>query len=147
MMCAPGGKTVAGAVADAEKELRSLEADCLNEVDLILADLTQTYAGLADPLTSDQVKPFYQAALRLVGPASVAGLPVLGRVAYSLCDLTDRMDDTGALVLEPITVHMNALTLLRQQRSLPADVLREIGAGLSKIREKYGGEPSPRPAA
>jgi hypothetical protein len=134
----PGGKTVAEAVCDAESGLRSIAGDCLAAVDRDLAALAEQAAMLGDPPDRETLGRIYEIALRLVGPASVAGLQKMDRAAYGLCDLVDRMMTSGHAALEPVQVHLQALALLRQQNgALPADAADSIVAGLMKVREKY----------
>lgn len=134
----PGGKTVAEAVSDAESGLRSIAGDCLTAVDRDLAKLAEKAAMLSDPPDRETLGHVYEIALRLVGPASVAGLQKMDRAAYSLCDLVDRMITSGKTALEPVQVHLQALVLLRQRNgALPTDATDSIVAGLMKVREKY----------
>lgn len=140
----PGGKTVANAVAEAQKGLGLLAGDCLAEVDKIIGELDPACAALGASPTREQLLALYEIAVRLVGLSSVAGLVELDRVAYSLCDLVDRMIVSERAALEPIMVHVGAINLLRQRREqLSEEALGQIAAGLRKVRDKYAGGDTP----
>lgn len=107
----PGGKTVEAAMADADANLKEIEAPCLEVLDQLIARIR----GLAEtPQPSvDDLDEIYARSNEIVGLGGVFGMQDLSAAAYSLCELVDRTRERGGPDRAAMAVHVNALRLLR----------------------------------
>ena len=110
-----GGLTKAAASAAAEENLAAIHDECLAEVDRNL-DLLKRSA--AEPRIAETVtiqREIYAHANTIAGIAGCCGLAEMGEAAFSLCELVDRQIASGAWSARAVTVHIDAMTLLRAQ--------------------------------
>ena len=110
---APGGKTIAEAVAGAEARLEDIKDDCLASLDSILASMAELIENPNYLPREHVLAALYELSNDVVGIAGVAGLGDMGRAAFSFCDLLDAFIDQGGWNAAAVEVHMNGLKLLR----------------------------------
>jgi len=110
---APGGKTIAEAVAGAEAKLEDIRDDCLASLDSILVSMAELIANPSGAAPEDVAAGLYELSNDIVGIAGVAGLGDMGQAAFSFCDLLDVFVEQGGWNVAAVEVHMNGLKLLR----------------------------------
>lgn len=129
--------TVGKALRQAQAGLDSIAGDCRAEVDRLLAKLDGVWGEIQSDLTAVGLQQVYGCAGELIGVCSIAGLPALDRVAYSLCDLVDRLPPTDPRLPEAVAVHMRSLHLLRRDDiSRNATASSEVLKGLETLRDR-----------
>lgn len=109
----PGGIAVNHAVARAETNLGAARDDYVADVDRNLARLEALLPPSARPPAPDAASEAYLRANEVAGIAGVGGLDAVGKAAFSLCELLDRMNASGRWNGEAVSVHMAAIKLLR----------------------------------
>lgn len=110
----PGGLTAAEAAAAAQRRLEAMHADAVAGLDGMVARLTALGPRLADGLDPAALDEAYKLANAVFGVAGLFGLGALGEVAYSLCDLLDRLHASGGWHPAAVQVHLSGLALARQ---------------------------------
>jgi hypothetical protein len=110
---APGGKTIAEAVAGAEAKLEDIKDDCLASLDSILASMAELIDNPSGAAPEAVAAGLYELSNDIVGIAGVAGLGDMGKAAFSFCDLLDVFVEQGGWNTPAVEVHMNGLKLLR----------------------------------
>ena len=110
---APGGKTIAEAVAGAEARLEDIKDDCLGSLDKILASMGELVENPNYLPREEVLSGLYDLSNDIVGIAGVAGLGDMGKAAFSFCDLLDVFIEQGGWNAAAVEVHMNGLKLLR----------------------------------
>ena len=129
------GVTLPEALAQAEANLQAIRPPGLERIDEVLAELSCWSS--AQPSPSD-VERLYRLANELAGTAGVFGLPTLGRAAYSLCELLDRVQVRGWNTAA-VNVHLNGLRLLRGEGdgSLDAQAAMQVLSGLEQVTGRF----------
>ena len=135
-------RTADQCLEEAEANLRELQPQCLEHVEQQLQTLEKLLAASPGQFDDDFLGSVYAAALRLIGVASIAGLPQLDRATSSLCDVVDGMRSRGIWSREPIAVHVSSMRLLSQPNSAGADAIIE---GLLGVRRKFAAEQTAPP--
>jgi len=120
---APGGKTIAEAVAGAEAKLEDIRGDCLASLDQILASMAELIENPDQAPREEVAAGLYELSNDVVGIAGVAGLGDMGKAAFSFCDLLDAFIEQGSWNAAAVEVHMNGLKLLRSM----SDKIGEAG--------------------
>ncbi len=131
----PGGVRVGAALGKAEQNLALIRDDCVASLDALLAELL-SLCGRGGPPPSDEVRgEIYRISNEIHGIAGVFDLPELGRAAYSLCELVDRLATLGRWHQASVDVHLSALQLLRKPGSAadPANLLERLRALVAQI--------------
>jgi hypothetical protein len=126
----PGGKRVFEAVAEADANLKTIEAPCLEAVDAYIASIQQLAARPDDAAALGRI---YAESNIVIGLAGVFGLKDLSAAAYSLCELVDsRPPDSG---VDPMAmmVHVDSLRLLRQGDTFDPTQREAMLHGLSQV--------------
>lgn len=142
-----GGKTVADAVQDAGAGLESIAAACLAALDKALVELERDIAALPAKFDETAMGALYHKVNDMIGVAGAAGLPDMDRAAYSLCDLIDSMRVGQRVGADAISVHLQALQLLRRPDALGGEAaVKQILGGLSRVRQKYAPPKAASPA-
>lgn len=139
------GLTKAAASAAAEENLAAIHDECLAEVD---RNLDMLKRSAADPRTGEAVtiqREIYAHANTIAGIAGCCGLAEMGEAAFSLCELVDRLIASGAWSGSAVTVHMDAMTLLRAQDGALAPAARR--AMIEGLRSVAWRAPAPTSAA
>jgi hypothetical protein len=128
----PGGKKLKDALADAERNLESVKADCVSQIDTLVAEIQALASGAGDPDLAARER-IYDLANQIVSLAGTFGLAGLGRAAYSLCELIDITLDGGGCPRGEILVHTESLQLLRHAERLGEAGEAAVLEGLAKI--------------
>lgn len=133
----PGGITVGKALRDAQKGLDSLAAPCRDEVDRLLTQLDAAWCELREGEDISAVKTMYARTREMIGICHVAGFQAMDEVAFSLCELLDRLPPREVAASEGVIVHMRSLHLLRR-----GDVIRneatvaKVLDGLAQVNKR-----------
>ena len=131
----PGGTSLSEAVAAAESNLDTIRDRMLGEVSTTIARMdTLGHAILRhpDPVAIDEL---YRLGNTVVGIAGVFGMGSLGQVAYSLCDLIDRLRSRSTWDASAVKVHMDSLRLL--QSPGPAVDPEAVVAALRRVVDRF----------
>lgn len=104
----PGGRTIADAQRLAETGLQSHKAGVMDDLGRLIGQLEALCAATA-PEGRDRV---YVLASALVDMAGFFDTGPLYTAGYSLCDLSERMQSTGAWNWPAVEVHVKALRLI-----------------------------------
>jgi hypothetical protein len=131
MINRPGGITIADALSRAEANVETIRGDCLAAIDEALAAVQGLIPANGAP-SPDAVNAMYQYANDIVGVAVTYDLRELSRAAYSLCELLDRQRARDAWSARAVSVHIEALRLLREPNA-DADGRAAILVGLEQV--------------
>jgi len=141
---APGGKTIAEAVAGAEARLEDIKDDCLASLDKILASLAELIENPNYLRREEVLAGLYDLSNDIVGIAGVAGLGDMGKAAFSFCDLLDVFIDQGGWNAAAVEVHMNGLKLLRTMSDKIGEAGRaQILEGLFAVVKRIKADANP----
>ena len=143
-----GGLTKAAAAGAAEANLETIRDECIAEVD---RDFDLLRRSAADPGIRGALgvqREIYAHANSIAGIAGCCGLGEMGEAAFSLCELVDRQIVAGAWNDDAVSVHINAMSLLRGlDVTLTPKDRRSMLAGLRSValtaRLAPGGDPPP----
>jgi hypothetical protein len=140
LLCAPGGKYIGVAIADATEALSPVSGRIRDEIDRALA---QIYAH-ADATPSPELLPhLYRAARDVAGLAGVCGLHDLGEAALSFCGLLDHAQEGGRLTAEHMAIYTNVLRILRQSEDEGPAERAAVLANLDLMLAKISGRTAP----
>ncbi len=103
-----GGKTVLAALRGAEAETAGLREEGRA---LLMEAIGVLEASLAEPLSGTWLEGVYKTASAIIDICP-PDRPLLGKAAWSLCDLSDRQRRNGRIDLPPIAIHVNAIRTL-----------------------------------
>ena len=109
----PGGLRVCDAIDQAQHNLESVRDECMHTVDERLAEIEALHAAAPKEPDEDAVERIYRAANDIHALAGVFGLAELGKAAFSLCELVDRLRVAHKWDGASVEVHLFALRLLR----------------------------------
>lgn len=109
----PGGVGMEEAVRAADENLRAIRGQLRAEVEAAVERMRALGRGLEDGACPAALEELYRLANCVVGLAGASGLPALGRVCYSLCELVDRLQGARTWNWPAVRVHMDSLRLLR----------------------------------
>jgi len=127
------------AVAQAQKMLAAIEGQCLEQLDVLLAELP--HAGAEDAETcAQQIRTAYDTARRMIGVGTAANYPALDRAAKSLCEVADGLMVRNLADWAPVRVHIDTMRLLRQP-NLPEPATAQLLAGLESVRSRFAVKP------
>lgn len=133
MIREPGGVKLNEAVRQAEENLKSVQDSCLEALDGYLAEIERLHReGGAKPSEAAKAS-IYQLANDIHGMAGVFGLGDLGRAAFSLCELVDRLCAAGRWNAASVEVHLSALRLLRQPGGDHGDMLEGLRRVVARV--------------
>jgi hypothetical protein len=131
----PGGITVSEAVAAAETNLATIRDRGLEEITAIMLRIQ----GLGERL---RVQPdaalqmdLYTASNSLVGIAGVFGLGGLGEVAFSLCNLLDRLRAANLWSFPSVQIHLDSMRLA-QTGTLTEAEMTSIATALRQVVDR-----------
>ena len=131
----PGGITASEAVAAAESNLATIRDRGLDEITAIMARimaLGDTLRTACDPAVQADL---YAASNSLVGIAGVFGFGPLGEIAFSLCNLLDRLRAAGIWSMASVQIHLDSMRLA-QTGTLGATEVAAINAALRQVVER-----------
>lgn len=131
----PGGMTVAEASAAAHARLRNMQPMALASIDGMIARMAALGPPLAQGPDRAALDELYVLANAVFGTAGLFGLHEVGEVAYSLCDLIDRLRASGTWHPLAVQVHLNGLALAR---GTGGDVARAVTQGLRRVAGSIG---------
>lgn len=130
---APGGITVAEALAAAEAGVEQLRAECLSALDQKIGEIDAIAQPGAFRASPAELARIYRLANEILGEAGALGLHELSEAGRSLCELASRWV-RARLDAEPIRLHAAAMKSLRRPHVAGAPELRAaVLAGLREI--------------
>jgi hypothetical protein len=124
----------ATAVKQAEALLGEMEQECLARLDVLLAAFPQGLSGDEDA-RSAQMREVYDTSRRMIGVATVAGIPEMDIAARSLCEVTDALLVRQKTDWEPLRVHISTMHLLRRS-DIPDPAKGQLLVALESLRTK-----------
>jgi hypothetical protein len=133
LLTEPGGITCARAFAAAKANLATISGDLEAEVDRNLALLRDGVAPSVPSVDAAARRQAYAQANIIAGLAAYCGLGPLGRVAFSLCELIDRLIEAGRWNQEAVEVHLNAMGVMRELSDLESPACAEIIDALTDL--------------
>lgn len=131
----PGGMTVAEASAAACARLRNMQPKAIASIDDMIARMAALGPHLAQGPDKAALDELYVLANAVFGTAGLFGLDAVGEVAYSLCELIDRLRASGAWHPLAVQVHLNGLALAR---ATGGDGARAVARGLRRVAGSIG---------
>jgi hypothetical protein len=136
-----GGARAIEHLAAAEQNLEDLREPSLAMIDGIIAEMVAGY-GKANRKGDEDFAALYSLAARIIDvSAPIADLEI-DRAAFHLCELVDRCTGLGRWDWPSVDVHLDALTLLRNDEgALPKAARAQIFLGLKKVHDRL-----PKPA-
>lgn len=135
----------ATAVKQAEALLSEMEQDCLARLDVLLAAFPPGLTGDEDARRA-QMRDVYESSRRMIGVATVAGIPEMDIAARSLCEVADAMLVRQKTDWEPLRVHISTMHLLRRA-DIPAPARGQLLVALESLRAKIAPSEPAGPAA
>ena len=136
----PGGVRVGDAIEQATVNLDSIRDACIAEVDANLATIEQVLQDVPNRPPKAALTKAYTCSNEIAGMAGSCGLQALGDAAFSLCELIDR--SSASWSPEAVTVHLNAIRLLRRLGDTGGAAQREILEGLRKVATRAAPGPA-----
>jgi hypothetical protein len=110
----PGGTTARGAIKDAKRNLDTIRAECIAEVDAKLAAIHQQFGQAEEKPDDAALDELYRLCNGIVGLAGVFEMNELGEAAYCLCELVDRLKPAAHWDWPAVQVHLSGLRVLRR---------------------------------
>ena len=124
----------ATAVKQAEALLGEMEQECLARLDVLLAAFPQGLSG-DEGARSAQMREVYDTSRRMIGVATVAGIPEMDIAARSLCEVADALLVRQKTDWEPLRVHISTMHLLRRS-DIPDPAKGQLLVALESLRTK-----------
>ena len=131
----PGGMTAAEASAAAHARLCNMQPQAVASIDKMIARMAALGPSLAQEPDKAALDELYVLANAVFGTAGLFGLDALGEVAYSLCDLIDRLRASGTWHPLAVQVHLNGLTLAR---GTGGEAAHTVARGLRRVAGSVG---------
>jgi hypothetical protein len=131
MIRVPGGKTVERALADGQAAVEQYRPVVIEDIDARIARLEALTAE-----TAADGEAVYADALGVIEHAGLFGLEAVGRAAYSLCELVERLRARSLWDAESVAVHVGAIRLLRGMADQNGPESRALLAGLAAVLAK-----------
>jgi hypothetical protein len=137
-MDAPGGITVADALARAAHNIELVRGECLAALDEKIAEIDAVVAR--ERFTANDMTRVYVLANQILGEAGVFGLTELSEAGRSLCELTANWSE-GGIPVEPMQVHVAAMKSLRHPDVAGAPAMRQaLLGGLRAVTAKLSAQ-------
>ena len=114
MVREPGGIKLNDALAQADKNLESIQESCMDALDAELDTLERLCAEGGRQPPDEIKKRIYDTGNDVIAVAGAFSLCELGEAAFSLCELVDRLRTRGKWNQAAVEVHLSAFRLLRQ---------------------------------
>ena len=108
----PGGITEDEAVAAAAANLETIRDKTLQELGVAMLRMHEIGALLQNSRDLAALGELYDLSNMIIGVAGVFGMAALSGVAYSLCELIDRLRISGTWNSNAIRVHLDSLRLM-----------------------------------
>jgi len=109
----PGGITEEEAVEAATANLENVRERTEHQLDMTLQQIRAIGHGLQSPPDPAAVRELYSLSNSVVGIAGVYGMSGLSAVAYSLCDLVDRLRTVKTWNAASVQIHIDSLLLMQ----------------------------------
>jgi hypothetical protein len=109
----PGGMTEEEAVEAATANLESVRERTEHQLDVTLQQIRAIGHGLQSPPDPAAVRELYSLSNSVVGIAGVYGMSGMSAVAYSLCDLVDRLRTVKTWNAASVRIHIDSLLLMQ----------------------------------
>ena len=109
---APGGPTMAQALAEADERLKAIGEAGREELLRLLASIHTLGKALGPSPSEGQIDAVYGLSDEVLSIAAVAGSPDFGPAALSLCELLDGLKARGIWNATAVQVHLDGLQLL-----------------------------------
>jgi chemotaxis protein histidine kinase CheA len=113
MVNRPGGQTEDEAVAAATANLETMRERTITELDATVLQMQQLGRALQTHPDAAAVAELYALSNSVVGIAGVFGMSGLSAVAYSLCELIDRLRTSRTWNSQAVKVHLESLPLMQ----------------------------------
>jgi chemotaxis protein histidine kinase CheA len=131
----PGGVTEEEAIEAATANLESLRGRTEHELDVTLQQIRAIGHTLQAPPDPMAVRELYSLSNSVVGIAGVYGMSGLSAVAYSLCDLVDKLRTSQTWNAAAVRVHVDSLLLMQGDGPGKA-VEQQIQQALRKLLDR-----------
>jgi hypothetical protein len=135
-------RTTQECLQKAGENLQQITGACANHAHEALSVLEAGLAAWPGEPDNAYLESLYQMSMRIVGVASVAGLPDLDRAAKSLCDVVDGLIAKSLWERDPIEVHVAAMRLLKEPAALGGGAGAVVD-GLLQVRKRFAVPPPP----
>ena len=112
MIGLPGGKSARDAVEQATSAIEQYRPEAVSDIDAWIGELEALSAQ-----SSPEPQTIYRLSAGIIEHAGLFGLGDVGRAAYSLCELVDRLQQRGTWDRASVAVHVGSMRLLQ---TLPA---------------------------
>ena len=128
----PGGMTEEEAIEAATANLESVRGRTEHELNATLQQIRAIGQALQVPPDPASVRELYSLSNSVVGIAGVYGMSGLSAVAYSLCDLVDRLRTAKMWNAASVQIHIDSLLLMqgdgpgREQEQQIQQALRKL---------------------
>ena len=132
-MSAPGGRSIADAVARADAGLEQHRTAAM----AALVDGVAALEASCAAQSPGSERGVYDRAAALLDMAGFFDTGPLYRAAFSLCELADRLIETGAWSWPSIAVHVRALRLILADDCRETEQADLILEGLSTILRRF----------
>ena len=133
---APGGPTVAEALANAAANLESIRPSCLAEMTALLEQAEARFGQMSESPDAAAVTGLYGVAVGAIGGGEVSGTPGVDETLKSLSDLIDALRARDGFDRAAVAVHLQAWRLLTS--ATPDEAARgEILSGLRAVVARY----------
>jgi|GEM_PF-2963484 len=142
MLARPGGLTVEQALANAQRGVETLRAQCTDAVDETIAKI----CALTSQGAEQNAKTIYALSDEVFALAGTFGMADVSKAAYSLCALL--ASDEGAKKGAAIRVHVEAMKALRNPVVAADAVARaKVLEGLVNVSKRFGKVENDKPLA
>lgn len=132
-MSAPGGRSIAEALAGADSGLEHHRAAAMKT----LADQVSALEASCAAQIPGSEPGIYEQAAALLDMAGFFETGPLYKAAFSLCELSDRLTETNAWSWPSISVHIQALRLILADECRETEQAGLILEGLSTILRRF----------
>ena len=109
----PGGQTEEEAISAATANLETLRDRTQHELEITLQQIRAVGRALETPPDPAMVRQLYSLSNTVVGISGIYGMSGLSNVAYSLCDIVDRMRMSRTWNAESVQIHIDSLLLMQ----------------------------------
>lgn len=133
----PGGATLAEATRAANANIEGIRDSALHEIGAILDKMYDLGAKLSSAPQVSILNELYDLSNTILSVAGVFGLAHVGAVAYSLCELIDRLRRNGRLSPGAVMVHLDSLRLMH----VSPDDAKQAGSVQRALRHLVGSIP------
>ena len=140
MIRLPGGKTVQEAIQAAQAAVEHYRPEVVSDIDAAIAELERLSTRPAPG--APEHERVYRISSSVLDHAGLFDLEDVGRAAYSLCELVDRMQERGVWDASAVTVHVGSMRLLREMGQGDPLQRAELLRGLAAVVAKFSAEPA-----